>query len=627
MEKLFFEDELIESILNYQRIENEPFPLGLTRDQTFEEVHRRSDIARDVMANNQMLIDNTITIALDNALSMTDETADQYFALALRLFSLQTTIDTGMAYQIHIRLRERARANGDVDRSVRSLYWLGQICNLWTRTLFRDQALMYFREGASYRKNYFDIQNPETRLYICKCLGNIYVVQSSVRSKDMPANLFFDSVDEAFAFWDDPKVRALDPDFPWNSFHRNANQNIAAWIDALRGTRYRNDSELAERVYDSVMALFGDEDMNTNKDNHFFPKSRVIYCVASAKYYTGRIKLDEYIDIVKRLVDEVNVEDTSNDTMFRILHLSAVLLFLMNESPFYTQRELHQESNRITRKIMSYCNSIHDTVRKSRLQGYIQGEYMAAFLPTASFFEFMNLTLRFTVYCHRQTYVHSLSVSEITTILAKYFINHQPELFIGMFGTKTKTAVVKNKQLILSKIRFAGFCHDAGKTDHLTTVAQCSRRIIDMEYEIIKQHASRIVNSNIDEQDISYILDVMQGHHKWYDGSCGYPEEFDNRTSNYKFVIDLVTCADSIDAATDNVGRSYASIKSLDQVIAEIKAMAGTRYSPIIADALSDPKLVAQIQEAISVKRKEFYYIACYADVDGDQMQDTPKMI
>jgi response regulator RpfG family c-di-GMP phosphodiesterase len=69
--------------------------------------------------------------------------------------------------------------------------------------------------------------------------------------------------------------------------------------------------------------------------------------------------------------------------------------------------------------------------------------------------------------------------------------------------------------------------------------------------------------------------DVALGHHRFYDDSRGYPEDFKTSESKDKPIIDLVMCADCMDAATDSVGRSYNRGKTLEEYTKEVKEGSG----------------------------------------------------
>lgn len=78
------------------------------------------------------------------------------------------------------------------------------------------------------------------------------------------------------------------------------------------------------------------------------------------------------------------------------------------------------------------------------------------------------------------------------------------------------------------------------------------------EFSIIKSHPVTGAKIASQHQSTKDYVDVIRGHHVWYDCTNGYPKNFNTFESPYKTIIDIVSIADSIDAATDAVGRSYS---------------------------------------------------------------------
>ena len=100
---------------------------------------------------------------------------------------------------------------------------------------------------------------------------------------------------------------------------------------------------------------------------------------------------------------------------------------------------------------------------------------------------------------------------------------------------------------------------------------------------------------------------IARGHHKWYDNSKGYPTNFSTAALPEKILIDLVTVADCIDAATDTVGRSYSKGKSLTDMKRELSEGAGTRYTPYIPELMEDTKVFADVEFILSSYREKLY--------------------
>ncbi|MBQ3890173.1 MAG: hypothetical protein II740_02345, partial [Lachnospiraceae bacterium] len=102
---------------------------------------------------------------------------------------------------------------------------------------------------------------------------------------------------------------------------------------------------------------------------------------------------------------------------------------------------------------------------------------------------------------------------------------------------------------------------------------------------------------------------VILGHHKWYDGSSGYPEKYDTSTSKVKSIIDIISICDSLDAGTDFYGRNYAKKKTFQDVLEELKEGAGTHYNPDFVALISDDsELYNEINDLLSVNRENYYF-------------------
>lgn len=82
---------------------------------------------------------------------------------------------------------------------------------------------------------------------------------------------------------------------------------------------------------------------------------------------------------------------------------------------------------------------------------------------------------------------------------------------------------------------------------------------------------------------------------------------FNTFESPYKTIIDIVSIADSIDAATDAVGRSYSKKKTLSDLKAELIECAGTRYAPFVIDIFEDEDTQKDIEYLLDEGRKRLY--------------------
>ena len=77
--------------------------------------------------------------------------------------------------------------------------------------------------------------------------------------------------------------------------------------------------------------------------------------------------------------------------------------------------------------------------------------------------------------------------------------------------------------------------------------------------------------------------------------------------SPYRTIMNIVQCADCLDAATDTVGRSYNKGKKIDDFVSELREGAGTRYAPWLADLFEKKEVRADIKYLLSEGRMRNY--------------------
>ena len=71
--------------------------------------------------------------------------------------------------------------------------------------------------------------------------------------------------------------------------------------------------------------------------------------------------------------------------------------------------------------------------------------------------------------------------------------------------------------------------------------------------------------------------------------------------------MDIVACADCLDAATDSIGRSYKQGKTLDDFIEELKEGCGTRYAPFLLELFEDESVYNELNSILNSGRDEKY--------------------
>ena len=202
------------------------------------------------------------------------------------------------------------------------------------------------------------------------------------------------------------------------------------------------------------------------------------------------------------------------------------------------------------------------------------------------------------------TYIHSIMVEKISVEIAQEVLKKDRDIFNDLINLGYDT-----DDKIIEYISNAAFYHDLGKCLTVGVINLQNRNLTEFEFKYIKMHPKKC--KELLGEDISFLeyYDVMIGHHKSYDGKSGYPDDFDNINSPYKSAIDLVSISDSIDAATDILGRNYTEGKDFYHLLNELNEYKNTRYNPFIVDIINESdELKEYLNNITSKKRAEVYY-------------------
>ena len=460
---------------------------------------------------------------------------------------------------------------------------------------------------TDFRIEDIEIENKETRMYINRCLGNVYMTHTTntlSNEFEQERESFKKSFAEALEFWTNEEVKAHDADFPWDAFTLNAHQNICIWIAKLRTQpESERDMDFAQKIYESYQ-LLSSHDPESYASRRW-PVVRSKYTSIGVRWCAGKLSHEETLNEYQEIIANFDEADYSEDGIFVNLTLSMVVLQHLGLS----KKNTKQESRAIALKILRYCKNIPEGLDKLLLNRYLV-QAVRHFIHALSFDEYLSFILELSIYSQLATHVHSAMVQELSQIIASYFMKSSPEYFIGLLESKNTADVLDARAEILDAISLAALCHDIGKAFYIDIVLLCSRSLYDFEFDIIKEHINAAELFKPADAKAHLIADVVGGHHYWYNEEGGYGSSRFGKNPKHKFVINLVSVADSIDAATDHIGRGYSQTKNLETVICEIKNEAGTRYNPIIAKALCDPALVEKLENCLSTRRSDLYFEA-----------------
>lgn len=215
--------------------------------------------------------------------------------------------------------------------------------------------------------------------------------------------------------------------------------------------------------------------------------------------------------------------------------------------------------------------------------------------------------LNYILVAHKPTYVHSMMVAGLTRMFVKQMLKKSPERFVGVMGCKTVEEVRRSRIEICELAYECGLYHDVGKSCVFLYIGNNYRRLLDEEFTCIQWHTvfGCELLCNVGGKDD--LAPAALYHHTFYDGHGGYPKNYPPCPAGIKPIVDALTVADSLDAATDNIGRCYTMAKPVDTLLGEFHAQRGTRYAPEVVALLDDEEFCCDLKETLDETRKSVY--------------------
>ena len=321
-------------------------------------------------------------------------------------------------------------------------------------------------------------------------------------------------------------------------------------------------------------------------------------------------QFDDYLIRAIDIYEKRNISDFTYKGLIPNLSMANALFLVLSGLWKKDPEGLDDKNKKILYDIpLNVIRYLHRAPKRENL-----GQYVNALSTMIEFFvelpggiNIQDFCIRSMAAMHPPTYIHSNMVAKISVCLCRHLISYKPDIFCGFPGCDTVGKVLDAESVILDYVEKAALLHDIGKLYVIDTIAMYGRRLLDSVFGLIRSHPEKVAELALRFDSMREYADVIRGHHRWFDGSRGYPEDFNASDSPYKMITDIVSVADSLDAATDGVGRSYRAGKTLDDFKRELAEGAGRRYAPYMPELFDDPSAHEDLVYLLENGRRELY--------------------
>ncbi|MBQ0001249.1 MAG: HD domain-containing protein [Clostridiales bacterium] len=577
-----------------------------SREGWFGNIQSRSMVTRDIYRKNEQI--------LRELSEMMKEPLDQEAADVLYDQLMELYYGGADDYYLMSMIGERLIAFYQKQNDLNRLLPLHRLLAFESMMLFgmcmddadREYVISIYDHICSFKDQYTKITSEESRRCIWNAYGNL-IAPLGNKYHPMKGRVI-QIYREVYELWKRPEVQALDGEN--QHIKRGLEQMDEDFLFVMLGYI----DELTEEERDVIIKVSGEISARSGGN----PSPFVLHANTIAQMLCGEITPKEAIEF---FIDYINnripapkyLPDTEEQDYMSIvdLHDSTEFLFLVLRYAKLTEEEEQKYIRCFLSGTMELFSSIPYNVCTSDVN-YFSAEWYQCVAPYLHDFDEKWKFLEHTVILRQpSTYIHGLMVSRIAQLIAEEIIEKEPQLFCRISHLDTVEDVRKWKKELLKYIKTCGLVHDVGKCTLAEIINQQARKICKKEFEVIRKHPNAGVHYLMNDPDFKDFYAVIRGHHKFYNGKGGYPADFDNTASPVRFIIDLITIADCMDAALDKLGRNYTAGKSFAQLMQEFNSESGTRYNPDIVRILSEgDELRKKLEYLTGEGRMETYFEA-----------------
>ncbi len=582
-----------------------------------ERLKMNAQMQRHYYVENEALLNLYIRPFLSGEVRLTDALAAE-FHRQIQDYHNAGYDDELLCVDVAYLLENYFKRHGNRNGLLWAAHYLGNVLNTYDTEEGYKRSLAYFDIVRGAVKDYFDIEDWELRRSILFAYYNYPVVMINCREViEIGETLqvqeqLKQEIERAIAVYDDPAIRALDGDkYDLDGLKKELIHDIYGnWVCGLKGNeKLKGDFALQA---DAVLTELYQQSLEENADPYAMVDT--IYCnYWKCQYVCGKITLDtffeKYLGYCKYIQEheKLDPEDFINSNYYHVCmyDIPNVLDQAKGLAP-QDRQAVHQ-----------YCFGIfREFVRelpRRRNAGYVNVaviDTLCQILPylPEDLFDFRFL-MDITVNRDAATLIHSMIVQQLALNCLRAILDRKPELLIGIFGTENVLEVLELRGKYETFVSEAALVHDIGKIGLTNIVSRQIRKLNEWERECLSKHT--IIGCRLADQVpcLKQYRDVILGHHKSYDGKSGYPVDYDNTASPVRVLTDLIHICDCMEAATDSIGRSYKSGKSMDTFMEELVLGAGQFYNPDLVRFLKEnPDLLETLGYICTFGRNRAYY-------------------
>lgn len=615
---LEMEDLLNESVL---RAEDE--------ESWIERLRAKSKGLRDMYIENEAMLNLYLRPFLEQESLLTEELAEEFFQ--------QITIMNSLGYCDRVTciaigevLQHYFEKNGNYHHWIRTTHFLGGFYSRYSTVADVEKCLACFDLEREQLPRYEQIDDWDVRKSIMLSFYNYAVVWNNAGAyrsaegeldKTIYYEQLIDEADRAMQVFDDPVIRALDGDnYDLDGLKQELCYDI--YGNVVCGCNKKEDMSEAmlvrtEAVLKKLYAQAVKEHENV------FEIEDEIYCnYWKLRLYLNEISIEEYVqkmmDYCDYVLEHDKLSEREEDSFVNSRYFQVNMYQIPNLASIQGIREKRELFEQVKEYILPRFLKFVEELPRKKEAVFVNGPLRNTILDLAENIGSSELDTHYllNVLLNRDENltIHAAMVKRLALTVVQKILEKRPELLVGTLGNKSVVEVLEHREEIESAVAMAALVYDIGKLHFVDEVNLQSRSLEEWEKQRVRQHTQMGYDllKKLGFEEV--YCDIARGHHKYYDGKSGDPADYDNTASEARFLTDLIKICDSLDAATDDIGRIYRKKKQFSEFMAELKFGAGHHYNPDIAAVIEENSELYDELQYISTSGRVAIYYEMYHD-------------
>lgn len=570
----------------------------------FMEKHSENTVQiRQIIRENTELLRQNLFPALDDIASADQEEIEQLGDFAAHLAQGAQSLDMYLHYMIHNALITYARRWGKRDMLIRELYhtalalfYLQENMSSRGDHTYSWKMGMLFGEAASYIKIYDEIEDPETRGYIHRSMGNLA----------LSYNIFTDgekklkAVRRSIQILQDPVYREKTPSLPWDTYLYKSHQERSTAMGLLR--RGDADEQLIREVMESAEYVW-ERQLESSRKRNTAPAMRWRVLYQESQYYCGVHPLSHLFMQLEKVYMDCSRDDFSGEGMYGNIFVPAIYGNYLQKNPEYRDRKKDIMCH-MNRNVVDYVHRVPNNQLNDQLLHYLLN-FLQGFVEYPGEMQQKDIVTKLIACRNLDAYVFSSLTAHMTRMLMEKVIKEQPQLLIGTLSCGTIEEVRDHKDELLQFAYDGGMLHDIGALGLYRLMVMSARSWMDEESAMYRCHVAAGVEILERCESTRSFAPIAGGHHVYYNGEGGYPGDYSRTDNPVQIVTDMVTIAAYASRMTEQMTHDTLPVYTLTEVFEHIGREAGTMFHPELSQIWLS--MEPELSEYLQSGRKEAY--------------------